>query len=264
MNIADYLDSPLPIQRELDVFFRKSDHLTIFDIGACEGEDSIRYKKTFRKAKVFSFEPLPKNLEKIKKTVSRHSFQHEIEIIPVALSDKNGVAKFYVSSGTPPGKETNELWDYGNKSSSLLSPSEELKKHHPWLKFNSQIDVKTQRMDSFCEERKIDSVDFIHMDVQGAELQVLAGAGGLLNEIKAIWLEVENVELYQSQPLKKEVEKFMHSHGFVRLIDTVNHLSGDQFYYNKNYVSSLRLMAYHLFKVGNKLKHKVSGILYKI
>src|SRR5689334_7374021 len=100
MNITEYIESPLPIQRELDFFFNKQDALIIFDIGACEGEDSVRYKKLFKNAHVYSFEPLPKNQIKIRETLAYHGLQNAIEVFSIALSDTNGTAIFHVSSGT--------------------------------------------------------------------------------------------------------------------------------------------------------------------
>lgn len=68
------------------------------------------------------------------------------------------------------------------------------------------------------------------MDVQGAELRVLRGAGALLNNVRAIWLEIEKVPLYQGQPLAEEVQGFMGAHGFVKHKDTVSEISGDHLY----------------------------------
>lgn len=42
-------------------------------------------------------------------------------------------------------------------------------------------------------ENKIDEVDFIHVDVQGAELKVLMGAKDYIIKIKATWLEVADI-----------------------------------------------------------------------
>lgn len=46
-------------------------------------------------------------------------------------------------------------------------------------------------------------------------------------------MEVAAIELYQGQPLKNDVELFMHDHGFVCMKDTVNETAGDQLYVNR-------------------------------
>lgn len=237
-----YIQEPLPFNTSISRYFKKKDKLVIFEVGSCEGEDTIRLKKRFPNAVVHTFEPVPENLKKIETNFKRYHIELD-KIHKVALSDANGSAKFHVSSGQPEEIPENNNWDFGNKSSSLLPPKEHTKTL-PWIKFDKKITVRTQRLDDFCKEKSIDTVDFIYMDVQGAELMVLEGAGKYLNNVGAIWMEVEAVELYDSQPLKDDVENFMKNHGFVKVMDTVDAISGDQLYINK------KLHA----KKGNKIK----------
>lgn len=228
MNYDDYIKESLPFEAELSQYYSSGDALTIFEIGSCEGEDSIRLKKKFPRATIYTFEPLPNNIKIIQKNFRRYGLDKD-HLYQLALGEKNGQATFYVSSGHPDHLPKVKGWDYGNKSSSLLPP----KKHKEvlkWVKFKEKIKVKTQRLDSFCAEQSVDRIDFIYLDVQGAELMVLRGAGDMLSKVGAIWMEVEAVELYANQPLKKEVETFMKKNGFIRVKDTVDDISGDQLY----------------------------------
>ncbi len=248
-----YINAPLPIEKELKAILNTQESLVIFDIGSCEGEDSIKYAKFFPNSKIYSVEALPKNLELIHKNLSFFNINN-VEIVPFALSDSNGTAKFYVSSGQPESAQTSADWDYGNKSSSLLPPSDTLSVL-PWLKFENSIEVKTTTLRDICLERCITSVDFIHMDVQGAELKVLQGAGALIKRIKVIWLEVEAIPLYKHQPLKKDIEEFMLMNNFYRLKNTVDEVSGDQLYINLDYFSKNNiLLKLFLQSCLNKIK----------
>jgi FkbM family methyltransferase len=231
-TIDAYLDTPATQETILTKLFPRDATLTIFDIGACEGEDSIRYKRLFPDAKIYTFEPLPDNMSKIRANLDKYNMTG-ITPIQIALSDSEGVAVFHVSSGTPEHVDSSEGWDYGNKSSSLLPPDKTLEVH-PWLHFDETIEVQTDTLASFVVERGIDTIDFIHMDVQGAELMVLSGAGSFIKNVRAIWLEVENVELYKDQPTKSGIEKYMAENGFVCIKSTVDTVAGDQFYANKN------------------------------
>jgi len=145
-----FRDAPSPIEQELKTVFNLNDPLTIFDIGSCEGEDSIRYAKLLPNASIYAFEPLPKNLERIAACLKKFP-DLNIEAFPYALSSQSGKAVFYVSSGTPPGKQT-EDWDFGNKSSSLLPPAK-TKEVRPWLKFQDKIEVEKKTIVEFCKER---------------------------------------------------------------------------------------------------------------
>lgn len=235
MNLEQYINSPLEISDELKIIFNGKEVTTLFDIGSCEGEDAIRYSRFFPTAEVHAFEPRPDNLKVIDQNLDRFGKGTHIIVHSVALSDSKGTFDFYMSSGQP--DEAAEGWNYGNKSSSLLPPSVEMEKHTSWLQFNDKISVATERMDTFCSEKNISKVDFMHIDVQGAELKVLEGAGKMLNNTTAIWMEVEAVELYKGQPLKTDVEKFMQSKNFICVLDTVNNVAGDQLYVNEKLVA---------------------------
>lgn len=209
--------------------FKRRDPITIFDIGACEGEDSIRYARLFPKASIFAFEPMPVNIDRMRPLLRKYRVDGQVRPFNVALSDSSGVSQFHPSFGHPEGIEETPDWDYGNKSGSLLAPGS-VTEHHPWLKFGDAIDVETVRLDAFCKTNGVLAIDFVHIDVQGAELAVLRGAGAMLAKIRAIWMEVEAVPLYKGQPLAGEVEAFMLGNGFTKYRDDLAGISGDQLY----------------------------------
>ena len=229
-KFEEFINTELPIKKELQKIFEKGEPKVIFDIGACEGEDSIRYSFLFKTATIYSFEPLPDNYNKCLNNFAKFT-NNRIRSFQLALSSSDGSAKFYVSSGNPDGVIQSD-WDYGNKSSSLYPPDTSYKQFE-WLKFEKQIEVKTQTISSFCLDQSIQKIDFIHMDVQGAELDVLKGIGSILNTITAIWLEVENISMYEGQPLKNDIEEFMKRSKFVKIVDTALGDSGDQLYINE-------------------------------
>lgn len=235
-SLSEYLQQPFEFEKELKRLFKKNEELIIFDVGACEGEDSIKFSNRFPNARIFTFEPLPKNIKRIKTNLAKYKINNA-KLVDKALSNNNGKAIFHVSSGRPP-KTEDKTWDYGNKSSSLLAPAKTTTIHR-WLKFKDKIEVKTVRLDKFVATEGIKEIDFVYMDVQGAEMMVLNGAGEFISKIKAIWLEVESVELYRDQPLKKEIESFMKSNGFIKVKDTVNDIAGDQLYLRSDLIAKL-------------------------
>lgn len=58
-------------------------------------------------------------------------------------------------------------------------------------------------------------IDFLKVDVQGFELEVLRGAMNTLKTVLAVEVEVEFEEMYKDQPLFGEVDFFLKQHGFV-------------------------------------------------
>ena len=191
---------------ELLTFFKPDEKLIIFDIGGCEGEESIRYSRLFPNSSIYIFEPLPKNGALIQNNLKKYRVSN-VEFNPIALSDISGTQQFHVSSGHPNGQPINLDWDFGNKSSSLLPP-ERHPEITPWLKFSETINVQTDTLFRFMDQKKIVKIDFLHMDVQGAELKVLQGARDMIEKIKAISLEVSDIELYKGQPKRIDIEAF--------------------------------------------------------
>ena len=97
----------------------------IFEIGACEGEDTIKYARAFPGARMFLFEPLPANADRIAHVLAQDS-SIKASLFRVALSDQAGTAIFHVSSAAKnvTSDPSAEKWA-GNKSSSLLEPRDD-------------------------------------------------------------------------------------------------------------------------------------------
>jgi len=229
----DYIDLKHPIEKELYLLFGKNEKLIIFDIGCCELEDSIRYSNMFSQALIYSFEALYKNYLISNENLSQFKKQQSIHLFNVALSNTEGEADFYISSGKP--QEHIDIdFNFGNKSSSLLEPKK-VKDFFNWLEFNEIEKVKTKKINDFCIEQSITLLDLLHIDVQGAEMLVLEGANYFLNNTRAIWIEVETEELYKSQPLKNDIEIFLKKFGFFPAKIMVEGIAGDILFLNKKY-----------------------------
>src|SRR5215471_15819139 len=226
------MQEPLPLEKELKKLFPGDQHLIIVEAGACEGEDTIKYSKLFPRADIYAFEPLPLNINMARKSFERNKVNN-VRLFNKALSDSNGSAEFFVSSGNPPGTFGSD-WDHGNKSSSLLAPEKHLEVSD-FIRFDEKITVETVTLDEFCERSGINNIDFIHLDVQGAEMMVLNGARKSVRFTKAIWLEVSTIHLYSKQSLAEDIEKFMHDNRFVMVRDCLYGTSGERFYISKKF-----------------------------
>lgn len=73
------------------------------------------------------------------------------------------------------------------------------------------IEVETWRM---ADVPDLQAIDFLKMDIQGAELMVLENAGGALDQCVAIQLEASFVALYEGQPTFGEIDVWMRAHNF--------------------------------------------------
>lgn len=216
-NVASVIAAPLPHQDDLLSHLRQDAIATVFDIGAWNGIDSIRYSHLFPNATVYAFEPLPENVAQANANI--HAFgNNRINLVDRALSDAEGTATFHVSGGHPPQYKNSTEWRFGAMSSSLLPPDQtEISRQWSWLKFNETITVNTITLIAFCAAHQVKDISLIHLDVQGAELKVLSGAGSLIQNIKAIWLEVSSKQFYENQPIADELYRFLSESGFKRV-----------------------------------------------
>jgi len=82
-------------------------------------------------------------------------------------------------------------------------------------RLKSIASVETVSLDRFTADRKIADVDFIKIDIQGAELDVFQGGSRALRDLVALVTEVEFVPLYVDQPLFGDVCRFLSDQGLM-------------------------------------------------
>jgi FkbM family methyltransferase len=77
------------------------------------------------------------------------------------------------------------------------------------------ISVKTKRIDELpCD---LSGVDFINLDIQGAELEAIKGAERILGQIKWIYTEVNKAEVYVGCAKVWEIDEYLKTFGYSRI-----------------------------------------------
>jgi 2-O-methyltransferase len=231
LDLETYLAEVAPQTPILEFLFKDVAPSIFLEIGACEGEDSIRYLKLFPKIHLYAYEPHPGNIAKIRQNPLLDS-NPRFSLFEMAVSDHVGECQFHLSSGQPEQRNPIGEWDYGNKSSSILAPSKLMNKLVPWLRFGDSITIQATTLQSIFNEHHWPWVDFLHMDVQGAELAVLRGGLNQLQRVRSIWLEVSFFQIYEGQAKPSEIESLLASRGFLKVLEKVESGFGDQLYIN--------------------------------
>jgi FkbM family methyltransferase len=125
----------------------------------------------------------------------------------------NGVK--YYSQALAGGDGTVDLYETVHPMcSSLYEPNEQLLDRYNGLEvvYKTGISpVNTTSLDRFISEQEIGLIDFIKIDVQGAELDIFSGGKETLQSVLLIVTEVEFIELYKNQPLFGDVSAFLSS-----------------------------------------------------
>jgi len=169
----------------------------VIHIGAHYGEEVSNYVKVGIE-KIVLFEPLKENFEVLKKNISIHS-NTNIRKYQVALGNKNTTITMNLSS--------NNL-----ESSSILKPKQHLNLY-PDIIFNRTEEVELQKLDDYnCK-----NYNFINMDVQGYELEVLKGAKDTLNHIDYVYCEVNRDEIYEGNAYIEDIDKYLLNYNMKRV-----------------------------------------------
>jgi hypothetical protein len=69
-------------------------------------------------------------------------------------------------------------------------------------------------LDAVTRGTPFERADFLKLDVQGYELEVLKGAGQVLTSVEAVMMEVNLIAVYEGAPLADEAVAFMAARGF--------------------------------------------------
>ena len=168
----------------------------IFEIGANYGQDAEYLRRYFSLTPqvVFAFEPHPQIAPEIAKYYS-------FNVHDFAVSNSDGQATFNIVDVNAPNE-----WNTGISSlrTSLYSGPE-----------RRAITVKTRRMDSFIDEQNIAELDFVKIDVEGVNYEVLEGFGERLALVKAIQVEGELKACWEGQHLFADIDALLRKHDFM-------------------------------------------------
>jgi FkbM family methyltransferase len=167
MNYGRVGSGEKEVLRLVGKIFKKNDKVIIFDVGANVGEYSLQIaEEVGEKAKIFAFEPSQETFQFLKHKTS--SFN--VNCFNLALGSNDEIKSFY----------------YDSESSTLASFFD----HNESLK-SKKLEILVKKLDSFCDENGISHINFLKIDVEGFEYEVLNGAQKMLEQNKIDLIQFE-------------------------------------------------------------------------
>lgn len=190
----------------------------VLHIGAHFGQEVSLYKA--HNLKSVLFEPHPNTFAVLK---NKWSTDSSVTLVNKALGSNECTHNMFCETANQ------------GMSSSLLKPKKHLEKY-PHIKFDSMVEVEQITLDSFAESfPSIVDYNFINMDVQGYELEVLKGAKKTLAHIDHIVCEVNWEELYEGCVQIADLDRYLENYGFKRMyLAPTEYGWGDALYSKRN------------------------------
>lgn len=164
-----------------------------------------------------------------------------VEAIPRIVEEmKNkGITTIYQAVlDETPGEITLNVTSNNGESASILELNTH-KVYYPTIKVVEKLQLKSQTLSNFISTANInkETLDFLVMDIQGAELRVLRGSPDVLDHVKMICTEINAEELYHGAGLFKDLKDFLEIHDFKCVSYVINKEKwGDALFVKNKYV----------------------------
>ena len=148
-----------------------------------------------------------------------------INIVQAVITDKDDEELSFMITNN---KESSSIFNFGTHAI-----------EHPHVFEIERRRLKSITLNTLFERNNIphDRFDFINIDIQGAELKALKGATRILPHIKAIYAEVNEKMLYEGAGLLPELDEYLATFNFKRVITNMTQHGWGDALYIKNYVS---------------------------
>jgi FkbM family methyltransferase len=128
----------------------------IFDVGANVGDVTTVFTINYPEARVFAFEPVEQNYRQLARVAARFK---QVAAYNIGLGERAESMRFDCSGDAPSAFRVAD--DQSNAANPL---------------------VPMTTVDAFCEQNRIETVDYLKIDTEGYDLKVLAGAKTMLSQ----------------------------------------------------------------------------------
>ena len=155
----------------------KDNPLVLFDVGSNVGNYARELRKRFNEARIFAFEP---NVYAFQKNLSLN-FKNDIELYNFGFCKHENNQKLFVY-------KNNLTTGHGTIHEHVISGIH--KKNNL-----ESLEVSMRRLDSFCSSNRIERINFLKIDTEGNELNVLHGAKELLDRDRIDIIQFEFNEM---------------------------------------------------------------------
>lgn len=167
------------IKNILDRLLRKKNDLIFFDVGQNKGDYTQALIDFYPNANIHGFEP---NHHLSDKLADRFKNHPNVYLNNFGLGTKREKLSLFITkmdNTTGHGSIFKQVMtDLHNNQSNV-----------------EEIEIDLNTLSNYCKEQNISYIDFLKIDVEGNELSVLQGAGNLIDQIKIIQFEFNEMNI---------------------------------------------------------------------
>ena len=175
--------------------------LTVVDVGARGGADEDFIAAAWA-SRMIGFEPEPAEARRLQERGD--SRWREFRVLPLAIGKSTGPAALHV----PRAEEGASLLPHNPDMIELFG-------YEDLHRVQRVVPVSTITLDDAAERFAFGSVDYLKLDIEGAELDVLRACPHTLESCVALKVECSFLMQRQSQCLAWELMQFLSDHAFV-------------------------------------------------
>lgn len=195
----------------------------IVEAGAHIGTDTVEMARQWPAGKIYAFEP---NLQIYPQLERAAASLKNVSTFPIALGDRIGVADFYLS------KSASQTDGGCDAQSSLLPPSKEYWRWD-WIEFDEPVQVPVTTLDQWAKDNGVTHVDFLWLDLQGSEFQVLQASPDILKTVTFIQTEFSKLPFYEGTVLFDDLTQWLEERGFWKVYEDPD-IHGNAMFWRSN------------------------------
>ena len=179
-----------------------------FDIGAHKGESIMFFNKHLVLKNVYSFEPSKNNFNILSEKIDyikkkNHNIGINLENLAVGTETKKVYYNYLSETSSSTLKEINKKSKYYKRKE----------------KFFGKITNEIQYINQICfydyiKKNKIEKIDFLKIDTEGYEYEVIKGLSRFISNVKIILFEHHYDDMLIKDYKYSDISKYLKSYGF--------------------------------------------------